>query len=217
MQAFEDRSKCTHNNWNHFQLHVSRYFPIFSLSWFSLFTLWPTRTAKSTKRHTLSLCRSLSLFQLSLGLVFWLGLGDRLYASKSQRIFCVAFFRTASDLCLYHLVVWLNFNFLHNSYHYYYCLNSKHRDIHYSWTQTPVSLEYTVYSNDWRLIYALQIIVNANLVPLFRGNIRGMWFQECFQLKCPKIDYSSFVDCEYGFNSNLNRNELTNKQKKKNK
>ena len=51
---------------------------------------------------------------------------------KSLRILCISFFRTDSELCIYHLIVWSNFNFLHNSlmllfcasssssYHYYY-------------------------------------------------------------------------------------------------
>ena len=35
--------------------------------------------------------------------------------SKSQRTVCVSFSRTDVGLCLYHLFVWSNFNFLHNS------------------------------------------------------------------------------------------------------
>ena len=34
---------------------------------------------------------------------------------KSQRILCVSFSRIDSQLCIYHLFVWLNLNFLHNS------------------------------------------------------------------------------------------------------
>ena len=34
---------------------------------------------------------------------------------KSQRSLCVSFSRTDSGLCMYHLFVWSNFNFLHNS------------------------------------------------------------------------------------------------------
>ena len=51
---------------------------------------------------------------LSLGLVFWLGLGD-LFVFKNLRIFCLSFSRTNSGLCIYHLVVCSNFNFLHYS------------------------------------------------------------------------------------------------------
>ena len=35
--------------------------------------------------------------------------------SKSQISSCVSFFRTDSGLCIYHLLVWSNLNFLHNS------------------------------------------------------------------------------------------------------
>ena len=37
------------------------------------------------------------------------------YISKSQRIVCVSFSRMDSGFCRYHLVVWSNFNFLHDS------------------------------------------------------------------------------------------------------
>ena len=39
------------------------------------------------------------------------------YISKSQRILCVSFSRTDSGLYIYHLFVWLNFNFWYNSAH----------------------------------------------------------------------------------------------------
>ena len=35
--------------------------------------------------------------------------------SKFQRSLCVSFSRTNVGLCIYHLFVWSNFNFLHNS------------------------------------------------------------------------------------------------------
>ena len=35
--------------------------------------------------------------------------------SKSQRTLCVLFSRTDSGLCIYHLFIWPNLNFLHNS------------------------------------------------------------------------------------------------------
>ena len=35
--------------------------------------------------------------------------------SKSQRTLCVSFFWTDSGLCIYHLFIWSNLNFLHNS------------------------------------------------------------------------------------------------------
>ena len=35
--------------------------------------------------------------------------------SKSQRSLCISFSRTDSELCIYHLFIWSNYNFLHNS------------------------------------------------------------------------------------------------------
>ena len=37
------------------------------------------------------------------------------YISKSQRRLCISFSRVDSGLCIYHLFVWSNLNFLHNS------------------------------------------------------------------------------------------------------
>ena len=44
-----------------------------------------------------------------------LGIRWSVLTSKSQILQCVLFYRTDSGLCIYHLVVWSNFNFLHNS------------------------------------------------------------------------------------------------------
>ena len=54
-------------------------------------------------------------FLPSIGVVVKPGFGNPFTFSKSQRILCVSFSRANSDLCLYHLVVWSNFNFLHSS------------------------------------------------------------------------------------------------------
>ena len=37
------------------------------------------------------------------------------YISKSQKTLCVSFSRTDFGLCIYHLLVWSNLNFFHNS------------------------------------------------------------------------------------------------------
>ena len=50
---------------------------------------------------------------LSLGLVLWPR--GSVYISKSWRILCVSFSRTDSGLCIYHLFIWSNLNFWHNS------------------------------------------------------------------------------------------------------
>ena len=38
------------------------------------------------------------------------------YISKSQRSLCISFSRIDSGLCIYHLFIWPNFNFLHNAH-----------------------------------------------------------------------------------------------------
>ena len=43
------------------------------------------------------------------------GIRSSVYISKSQRSFCVSFSRIDVRLSIYHLFVWSNLNFLHNS------------------------------------------------------------------------------------------------------
>ena len=59
-------------------------------------------------------CQILFLL-ISRRLKFLIGISESIWISKSQRILSVSFSMTDSDLCRYHLVVWSNFNLLHNS------------------------------------------------------------------------------------------------------
>ena len=79
---------------------------LFSLSF--IFPLCYAWTAKSTIRQFLFFF----FFLLSLGLTEskW-----SVCILKSQRTLCISFSRTDSGLCIYHLFVWSNLNFLHNS------------------------------------------------------------------------------------------------------
>ena len=77
----------------------SRYSSFFSLS-FS-FTLWSAKMAKST-------IQLVHFFLLTV--TSW-----SVCISKSQRILCISFSNTDSELCIYHLFIWSNLNFLHNS------------------------------------------------------------------------------------------------------
>ena len=52
--------------------------------------------------------------QLIWGLTFWPGLNIS-FVSQNLREINVSFSRTDSGLCIYHLLVWSNFNILHNS------------------------------------------------------------------------------------------------------
>ena len=85
----------------------SRYIFLFSYS-FS-FTLWSSGTAKSTILRVLPflliITRSGRLTEIRWSVC----------TSKSLRSLCVSFSGTDSGLCIYHLFVRSNFNFLHNS------------------------------------------------------------------------------------------------------
>ena len=76
-------------------LAMSKYQLIFSLSF--IFILWSAKTTKSTMNGLLAeICWSVCI-------------------SKSQRILCLSFSWTDSGVCIYNMVVWSNFNLLHNS------------------------------------------------------------------------------------------------------
>ena len=85
----------------------SRYLSLFSHS-FS-FILWSPGTAKST------------ILQILFFLLIIIRSGLRaeirwsVCISMSHRSLCVSFSRTGAGLCIYHLLAWSNFNFLHIS------------------------------------------------------------------------------------------------------
>ena len=89
----------------------SRYLSFFSHS-FS-FILWSAGTAKSTILQILLFFFFLLLIIIRSGLlavIRW-----SVCMSKSRRSLCVSFSRTGAGLCIYHLLVWSNLNFLHIS------------------------------------------------------------------------------------------------------
>ena len=85
----------------------SRHVSLFSYSFNS--TLWFARTAKSTILLVFSflliIIRSGRLTEIRWSVCI----------SKSLRSLCLLFSRIDSGLCIYHLFVWSNFNFLHKS------------------------------------------------------------------------------------------------------
>ena len=85
----------------------SRYLPFFSYS-FS-FILWSAGTAKSTILPVFFFL----LIIIKSGLLA--GIRWSVCMLKSHRSLCVAFSRTVVGLCIYHLFVWSNLNFLHIS------------------------------------------------------------------------------------------------------
>ena len=86
----------------------SRYLSFFSFAF--NFTLWSVGTAKSTILQVLFLLLLIITRFSRLAEIRW-----SVCISKSQRSLCVSFYRIDSGLCVYHLFVLSNFNFLHNS------------------------------------------------------------------------------------------------------
>ena len=85
----------------------SRYLSLFSHS-FS-FILWSVGTAKSTILQVLFFLLIIIRFVL-LAEISW-----SVCISNSHRSLCVLFSKTGAGLCIYHLLLWSNFNFLHIS------------------------------------------------------------------------------------------------------
>ena len=136
----------TNCNWYNRHFHVPQYFQFPSkvkvYSFFSLsfnFNLWSTGTEKSTILKVL-----FSLFFFFLLIIIRFGRLAKIWwsvcISKSQWTLCVSFSWTDSGLCIYHLFIWSNFNFLHNSpwitlsylVLYYFCVNLLHSLIMWS-------------------------------------------------------------------------------------
>ena len=83
------------------------------LSFFSLsfrFILWAAGTAKST---ILQIFCFVLLIIIKSGLLA--GIRWSVCMLKSHRSLCESFSRTGAELCIYHLFVWSNWNFLHIS------------------------------------------------------------------------------------------------------
>ena len=120
----------------------SRYLSFFSLSF--NFTPWSTGTANSRIRQVL-------FFLLTdtrsgcLAEIRW-----SVYISKSQRSLYVSFSRIDPGLCIYHLFVGSNFNFLHNS----------------QWTALPTQSCLILYSFCVNLLYSLIMwLIVSSLSP----------------------------------------------------
>ena len=89
----------------------SRYLSFFSHS--LSFILWSAGTAKSTILQVFFFFFFLLLIIIKSGLLA--GIRWSVCMIKSHRSLCVAFSRTGAGLCVYHLLVWSNLNFLHIS------------------------------------------------------------------------------------------------------
>ena len=87
----------------------SRYLSFFPLSY--RFILWSAHTAKSTILQILLFFLLLIIIRSSL----LTGISWSVCLLKSHRSLCESFSRTGAGLCIYHLFVWSNWNFLHIS------------------------------------------------------------------------------------------------------
>ena len=88
-------------------LASSRYLSFFSLSF--RFILWSAGTAKST------ILQILFFFIIIIRSGLLAGIRWSVCMLKSHRSLCESFSRTGAGLCIYHLFVWSNWNFLHIS------------------------------------------------------------------------------------------------------
>ena len=88
-------------------LAKSRYLSFFSHSF--RFIQWSAGTAKST------ILQVLFFFVDYYKAWFLAEIRRSVYMSKPHRSLCVSFSRTGAGLCIYHLFVWSNLNFLHIS------------------------------------------------------------------------------------------------------
>ena len=116
----------------------SRYLSFFSLSF--RFILWPAGTAKSTIFFFL-------LIIMRSGLLA--GIRWSVCILKSHRSLCESFSRTGAGLCIYHLFVWSNWNFLHIS----------------QWTTLPTQSCLALYSFCANLLHSLMGSIFSSLSP----------------------------------------------------
>ena len=120
----------------------SMYLSLF-LYYFS-FTLWSTGIAKSTILHVL-LFLLMIIKSGRVSEIRW-----SVFISKSQWNLSVPFFRIDSWLCIYHLFVWSNFNFLDNS----------------QWTTLPTQSCLVFYTFCANLLYSLIMwLIVSSLSP----------------------------------------------------
>ena len=139
---------------------------------------------------------------------------------KSHWSFCVSFSRTGAGLCIYHLFVWSNLNFLHISqwitlptqYWEFFppaltdglLLDSGSPQVsrnlsQHSWSQQCCSLNGLVSFFDFQLFYLTQLLITVSSVPITMGINDDLSLE--FDWKVSKTllsilpDY--FISCEF--------------------
>ena len=171
----------------------SRYLSFFSHS-FS-FILWSAGTAKSTILQVLFFL----LINIKSGLlaeIRW-----SVCMPKSQRSLCVSFSRTGAGLCIYHLFVWSNLNFLHISQWitlptqsclvlYSFCANLLHSLI--MWLMVSSLLPHSLHL---QFCWVLSILALMGLV-LTALSCAAIWRDSASLLKFPFLSHIQVLSCE---------------------
>ena len=113
-QVFRDRFMDTNNGWYQRRRHVpysfsslinSKYLSLFSYLWFLLIDSLERENSTGSIFFLLIIVTSGFLDEIRWSICI----------SRSQRILSALFSRTVSGLCIYYLLVWSNFSFLHSS------------------------------------------------------------------------------------------------------
>ena len=110
-QSFRDCTKSTNYNWHHHHFHVQLFFQFSSkvlvlVSLFAFFQVYSlVQNLLFGRLLLLTITQSSHLADIRWSVCI----------SKSLRSLCILLSRTDSGLCIYHLFVWSNFNFLYNS------------------------------------------------------------------------------------------------------
>ena len=168
------------------------------------FILWSTRTAKSTILQILFFLLIIIRSGL-LAEIRW-----SVCISKSHRSLCVSFSRTGAGLCIYHLLVWSNLNFLHISQWitlptqlclvlYSFCANLLHSLIMWLMVSSlsPHSLHFLFC---W--VLSILALIGLVLIALFYAAIRR---DSVSLLRFPFLSLVQVLSCEMLFISRLKR------------
>ena len=177
-----------------------RYLSFFSHS-FS-FILWSARTAKSTILQVLFFL----LIIIKSGLLA--GIRRSVCMLKSHRSLCVAFSRTGAGLCIYHLFIWSNLNFLHISQWitlptqsclvlYSFCANLLHSLI--MWLMVSSLSPQSLHSL-FCCVLSILALIWLVLMALFYAAIRR---DSVSLLKFPFLSHVQVLSCEMFFISHL--------------
>ena len=150
-------TKSTNYNWYHSYFHVTQFFQfsskvevlIFLFAFFLFYPVvsWDSKVHKSVSSFFFLLTRSGCLAEIRWSICI----------SKSQRCLCIFFSGTDAGLCIYHLFLWSNLNFLHNS----------------RWITLPIQSCVVLYSSCANLLHSfiMQLIISTlsphNLYLLF--------------------------------------------------